>query len=147
MMDTYDLEDVFRAKNPDKMYFTFSRGDSKSRIDCFLSPITRRCSIKSSSVYHLLFTDHAIVYMNTDFKKTVHGPGVWKMNVATIYSAQFQEGLENLWPIWKESISQYANITVWSEIIKYRIKQLTIEKSRTLNINKHTISKYEKKNR
>ena len=62
-----------------------------------------------------------------------------------IYSAQFQEGLENVWPVWKESISQYANITVWWEIIKYRIKQLTIEISRSLNINRHTISKYEKR--
>ena len=112
-MDTYDLEDVFRAENPDKKSFTFSRGDSKSRIDFFLTPITRRCSIKSTSVCPFPFSDHDIVNISTDFKKTDHGPGVWKMNVATIYSAQFQEGLENLWPIRKESISQYANITVW----------------------------------
>ena len=124
---------------------TFSRGDSKSRIDFFLTPITRRCNIKTSSVYHFPFSDNDIVNISTDFKKTDHEPGVWKMNVATIYSAHFQEGLENLWPIWKESISQYANITVWWEIIKYRIKQLTIEISRSLNINKHTISKYEKR--
>ena len=123
LMDTYDLEDVFRAHYPDKKSFTFSRGDSKPRIDFFLTPITSRCSIKSSSVYHFPFSDHDIVNISTDFKKTDHGPGVWKMNVATIYSAQFQEGFENLWPIWKESISRYANITVWWEIIKYRIKQ------------------------
>ena len=36
MMDTYDLEDVFRAQNPDKMSFTFSRGDSKFRYIFFL---------------------------------------------------------------------------------------------------------------
>ena len=145
LMETYDFEDVFRAQNPDKMSFTFSRGDSKSRIDYFLTPITRRGHIKSSSIFHFPFSDHDIVNISTDFKKFDHGPGVWKMNVATIYSAQFQESIENLWPIWKNSLSQYANITVWWEIIKCRIKQLTIEISRSLNINKHTISKFEKR--
>ena len=35
LMKTYDLEDIFRKQNPDKKVFTFSRGDSKSRIDFF----------------------------------------------------------------------------------------------------------------
>ena len=67
------------------------------------------------------------------------------MNAATIASAQFQECIENLWPTWKNTISKYENITVWWEMIKYKIKQLTIEVSRSLNTSKHTISKYEKR--
>ena len=58
------------------------------------------------------------------------------MNVATLGSTQFQESIETLWPCWKGSISQYSNITVWLEMIKYKIKQLTIEISRNININK-----------
>ena len=38
----------------------------------------------------------------------------------------------------KSTISDYENILVWWETIKYKIKQLTIEPSRTLNINKQT---------
>ena len=67
------------------------------------------------------------------------------MNTATIFSAQFQENIENLWPIWKSTISDYENILVWWEMIKYKIKQLTSETSRTLHINKQTIAKYEKR--
>ena len=67
------------------------------------------------------------------------------MNTATIFSAQFQETIENLWPIWKSTISDYENILVWWEMIKYKINQLTIERSRTLNINKQIFAKYEKR--
>ena len=129
LMKTYDLEDFFRKQNP----------------DFFLTPLTRDCNIKQSSVFHFPFSDHDIVNTYTDFKKTDHGPGVWKMNAATITSAQFKECIENLWPSWKNTISKYENITVWWEMIKYKIKQLTIEVSRSLNTSKHTISKYEKR--
>ena len=111
-MKTYDLEDIFRKQNPDKKAFTFSRGKSKSRIDFFLTPLTRDCNIKQSSVFHFLFSDHDIVNIYTDFKTIDHGPGVWKMNAVTITSAQFQESIENLWPTWKNTISKYENITV-----------------------------------
>ena len=145
LIETYDLEDIYRKHHPNKKVFTFSRGDSKSRIDFFLTPRTRECKIKASTVCHFPFSDHDIVSINTDFKKIDHGPGVWKMNVSTITSEQFRESLEHLWPIWKSNISQYENITVWWEITKYKIKQLTIEMSCSLNTKKHAISKYEKR--
>ena len=145
LMETSDIEDVFRKQNPKKQSFSFSRGESKSRIDFFLTSVFNRNSIKTSSIIHFPFSDHDIVNIKTDFNKTDIGPGVWKMNVATLGSTQFQESIETLWPCWKGSISQYSNITVWWEMIKYKIKQLTIEISRNININKQTISKYEER--
>ena len=47
--------------------------------------------------------------------------------------------------VMKSTISDYENILVWWEMIKYKMKQLTIETSRTLNTNKQTIAKYEKR--
>ena len=58
----------------------------------------------------------------TDFTKTEKGPGVWKMDVATIYSAQFRESIEHLWPIWKSKIPDYEDILVWWEMVRHKIK-------------------------
>ena len=58
-----------------------------------------------------------------DFSKTEKGPGVWKMNVSTIHSAQFRESIMYLWPTWESKITEYEDILVWWEMVKYKIKQ------------------------
>ena len=67
------------------------------------------------------------------------------MNVATIYSAQFRESMKHLWSIWKSKIPAYEDILVWREMVKHKIKQLTIETSCSLNLNKWITAKYEKR--
>ena len=42
-------------------------------------------------------------------------------------------------------ITDYTNILVWWEMVKYKIKQLTIETSRAINLSKSTVEKYEKR--
>ena len=64
--------------------------------------------------------------------------------VVTIYSAQFRESIEHLWSIWKSKIPDYEDILVWREMVKDKIKQLTIETRCSLNLNKYTIAKSEK---
>ena len=48
-----------------------------------------------------------------NFFKTEQGPGVWKMNVATIHSAQFRESITYLWSTWKSNIADYRDILIW----------------------------------
>ena len=73
------------------------------------------------------------------------GQGVWKMNVSTIKSKNFRESLECFWPIWAASIDESEHILTWWEIMKYKIKQLSIETSRYLNLSKRTVYKYEQR--
>ena len=65
------------------------------------------------------------------------------MNAATITSALFRESFERLWPIWCETLHNYTTPLIWWEKIKYNIKQLTIETSKTLNDSKYKIKTYE----
>ena len=67
------------------------------------------------------------------------------MNVSTIKSKTFRESLECLWPIWAASIDESEHILTWWEIMKYKIKQLSIETSRYLNLSKRTVHKYEQR--
>ena len=65
--------------------------------------------------------------------------------MATIHSPQNQESIEHLWSTWKSIITDYTDILVWWEMVKYKIKQLTIETSRAINLSKSTVEKYEKR--
>ena len=88
----------FRKRYPDQKSFTFNRGISKSRIGYFLKRSSCDCNIEHANVSHFPFSDHDLVFIDTDFSKTEKGPGVWKLNASTIYSTQFHDSIEQLWP-------------------------------------------------
>ena len=67
------------------------------------------------------------------------------MNAKTIQSNIFRESLETLWPKWPIDILSYQNPIDWWEVVKYKIKHLTIEISKSLNITKDKIIKLEKR--
>ena len=135
------LEDIFRKRFPTQRKFTFSPGISKSRIDLFLTSKLLDSNIKSTSIIHFPFSDHDAVKLNMDFSQTARGPGIWKMNVKTIQSSIFRESIETLWPIWTSEIELYESPITWWEITKYKIKHLTIETSKSLNITKGSLLK------
>ena len=60
-----------------------------------------------------------------------------------VKSSIFRESTETLWPIWASEIDSYESPIVWWEIIKYKIKHLIIERSKSLNITKFKCIKIE----
>ena len=138
-----NLDDIFRKRFPTKQLFTFTRGSSKSRIDLFLTSKLLDSNIRATSIVHFPFSDHDALKLNIDFSQTAKGSGIWKMNVQTIQSSIFRECIESLWPIWASKMELYDNPTVWWEITKYKIKHLTIEISKSLNITKSKFKKLE----
>lgn len=145
LMNTFSIEDIFRKRYPFKTSFSFSRCNSKSRIDFFLLSQFLNYDIKAIAIEHFPFSDHDINTLNIEFENIERGPGIWKMNLATIQSPLFKESLERLWPIWSNTAGEYDSLLTWWEIIKYQIKQLTVETSRTLNTSKMDIKKYEER--
>ena len=91
-----DLEDIFRKREPSKLCYSFSRAHSKSRIDFFLMSNSLDSSIHNASIEYFPYSDHDIVRLNSCFRQIQRGPGVWKMNIATIKSALFKESIERL---------------------------------------------------
>ena len=138
-----NLEDILSKRFPTKQLFTISRGSSKSRIDLFLTSKLLDRIIRATSIVHFPFSDHDAVKLNVDFSQTAKGPGIWKMNVQTIQSSIFRECIERLWPKWASEIELYESPTVWWEITKYKIKHLTIETRKSLNITKLKFLKLE----
>ena len=67
------------------------------------------------------------------------------MNTKTIFSIVFRESIETLWPIWSTEMDSYQNPIKWWESIKYKIKHLTIEISKSINISKNIFMHIEKR--
>ena len=144
-MKQYSLEDIYRKRYPNKNTFTFSRGNSRSRIDYFLTSAMLDGFIKDSAVVNFPFSDHDAIILQFDLDKSLKGPGIWKMNANTIQSDIFRESLEKLWPEWVNRINDYENILIWWEMIKILLKHLTIEISKSMNINKYQVEQLEKR--
>ena len=138
-----NLEDIFRKRFPTKRMYTFSRGISQSRIDLFLTSMLLDSAINSTSIVHFPFSDHDAIKLNIDSSRNAKGPGIWKMNVKTIQSTSFRKSIETLWPIWAGGLTSYESPLSWWEVTKYKIKHLTIEISKSLNITKYKLQKME----
>ena len=144
IMLNFNLVDIYRKRFLSKQSFTFSRGSSKSRIDYFLTSWLLDSNIVTS-ILHSPFSDHDAIRIDINMLQCKRGLGIWKMNTKTIFSTSFQESLEKLWPIWSSEMDSYRNPTEWWEIMKYTIKHLTIEISKSLNISKHKFIQIEKR--
>ena len=48
-----------------------------------------------------------------------------------------------MWQSWSNSINSYDSLLNWWDFTKYKIKQLTIETSRTIYTSKNSVNKYE----
>ena len=83
-MKQYKLEDIYRKPYPNKRTFTFFRGNSRSRIDYFLTSTILDTYINDTSVVHFPFSDHDAIVLQMDLVKSLNGPGIWKMNSNTI---------------------------------------------------------------
>ena len=138
-----NLEDIFRKRFPTERIYTFSRGHSKSRIDLFLTSRLLDSAINSTSIVHFPFSDHDAIKLHVNSTQNAKGPGIWKMNVKTIHSTSFRKSIETLWPIWAGDMTSYESPLTWWEVTKYKIKHLTIEISKSLNITKYKLQKME----
>ena len=73
--NVYDLEDVWRRRNPDTRDFTWSGQGKMSRIDYFLISVS--LDVQIENVYHSFvpFTDHKAVDLLINIDLVERGPG------------------------------------------------------------------------
>ena len=143
LINQFNLDDLFRKRFPNKQAFTFSRGSSKIKNRSISNIMLVGLSCKNTSVLHFPFSDHDAISLEIDLTKKLRGPGTGKMNVNTIQSQVFRECIDNLWPCWASEINVYKTPIFWWEMVKYRIKQLTIEITKSFNISKTKFKKLE----
>lgn len=62
-MQNFDLSDVWRIRNPDLIQYTWSRGQSKSRIDLFLINDSLLNMVKEADIRFTAISDHNLIFL------------------------------------------------------------------------------------
>jgi hypothetical protein len=140
LIDFFQLEDIWRRRNPDKLEFSWESRGKKSRIDYFLISQFSDYQVKDTCHLNAPFSDHKPVLLNLSLGRTKRGPGMWKMNVNVIRSTLFQKAFLSMWEDWVKQKARYE-LRTWWDLGKKRIKELAQniskiladQKTRTLN--------------
>ena len=139
IINKYDLEDVWRRRNPDCVKFTWKNSGKHqaSRIDYWLISRSLDNCMKTTAIIECPFSDHDAVLIDINMNEIKRGRGYWKMNNDVIQSSFFKQKFNTFWDEWKETINRSEDIRAWWDITKIKIKQLTIWCSKEIAINKN----------
>lgn len=129
IIETNELVDVWRVKNPDKRQFTWhssQKPHSSSRLDYFLISsciLNKTKSVKITTGYK---TDHSAVKLTIDTADVNRGPGYFKLNNSLLQDEKYLNMI-------KKSIKETAEInkdanpiTLWG-VMKGNIRNETIK--------------------
>lgn len=118
---TNNLCDYWRLVNPDAKKISFQRGNSKSRIDYFLTCQNLGCNLLSPKICHFPFSDHDIVSLKVKLHELTRGPGTWIMNESVIDSDNFKHIFEIWWTQRKLEKRKFENVREWWDNTKVKI--------------------------
>ena len=143
-MQINSLDDIWRERNPNVIRYTFHRKESKSRLDYFLTSNVLNQQISNASISHCSFSDHELVSIKLDLVDTKRGPGYWKMNAKIIESERYKVTFQSFWKSWIREKNKYKNKREWWEATKWKIENLTIQISNSMNVKEREIQRLEK---
>ena len=136
LSNSFDLEDIWRRRYPNEKEYSWNGRGRMSRIDFWLTSLSLNNQI--DDVYHCYapYTDHKSINIIIRTEEISQGKGIWKMNTSNILKEEFRQDFTEMWKQWQIKKSNYHDIRIWWDIGKRRIKNLTQEFSKKVNINK-----------
>lgn len=128
-IENFDLQDVFRRRNPYAKCYTWVGRNRFSRIDYWLTSKSMDYKIRNVDIKLCPYSDHDAVCIYVNTSETEYGKGVWKMNADILKTDEFINEFYKAWNIWQSEKDRYPSQRFWWDIVKKRLKQLTIRVS------------------
>ena len=126
---TFEINDIWRIKNPEKKRFTWRQKTPivQCRLDFFLVSESLYDSVEKTDILPSMISDHSPIYLGLMFlPQIVNGAGLWKLNLSLLDDKQYCEKLEINLKSWQAKYALLENKnTIW-ELIKYEIRQFSI---------------------
>lgn len=136
IIESYDLEDVYRRRFPEKKLFSWCRGTKASRIDYWLISKSLDNQVDNIDYKVCPLSDHGLVELKFRTTETKHGKGIWRMNLNIVTSPLFKKSFQSLWKYWQGQKPQYEDIAIWWDLGKKKIKDLVIRIASEINVRK-----------
>ena len=130
---THDLVDIWRVRNPTLRRFTWSQKKPvvQRRLDFWLVDDALQEDVDLIVIIPSIKSDHsAIVLVIKSIENQTHGPSFWKFNVSLLNNGNYVALINNNFPVWLEEFKDVADPRLFWDLIKYKIRQVTITYSK-----------------
>ena len=129
----FDLVDIWRIRNPDSKLFTWRQRNPfiQRRLDYWLISDVCQDDIEMSDIIPLINSDHSAIFLHfNSIDKPKHGPSFWKFNASLVNDDDFVALINESVPLWLEEFKDVIDKRLLWDLIKYRIRQITIKYSK-----------------
>ena len=132
LMETLDLIDIWRIKNPGKKRFTWRQRNPlvQCRLDYFLVSETIQDFTSDVDILPAFKSDHSGIFIKISGKEEERrGKGYWKFNTSLLDDNQFIENLRAELTEWVKLVDYLDAQQKW-EWVKYKIRLFCIQYSK-----------------
>ena len=131
----YDLEDIWRKRNPHKMQFTFRQKTPiiQSRLDYWFISTRLEKDINMCDITTSIAPDHSGIRLEIRGidKKFEHGRSYWKFNNSLCLDGKYVDGMKSeIARLKTQENSEFKSKSVWWDYMKMKMRQYTIKFSK-----------------
>ena len=129
----FDLIDVWRIRNPEMKRFTWRQKKPliQRRLDFWLISDSCQEDIEKSDIISSINSDHSAIILHfSSIDRQKHGPSFWKFNASLVDDTNYTALLTESVPVWLAEFSEVTDKRVLWDLIKYKIRQLSIKYSK-----------------
>ena len=129
LMNTFDLHDIWRIRNPDKKQFTWRQKTPRiqCRLDYWLISDCLHEYTRETNIKFAPFTDHSAITLELENPKfQSQRIGYWKFNLSLTTDANYQDLIRNNLAIWIKESEEITDKRIQWDYIKYKIGIETI---------------------
>ena len=131
IMQSYDLVDIWRERNPTSKLFSWSSNITPGihcRLDFFLISRTMVTNVTESGFQSGIQSDHRFITLSVQLHTVKRGPGFWKFNNSLLLDNAFVNGIIDL--VNREKCNLFIDAMQRWELIKFKIRNFCIHYSK-----------------
>lgn len=142
-LESKDLVDIWRVKNPDKRVFSWRKPNSRqlvmSRLDYFFLSQDLVLRTQSVDIKTRYSSDHCRIVLTLDLSPFTRGKGFWKFNNLHLKDPNFLQAMNNiiLQELWNVKNREQSDLGKQWEMLKLKMsdaaKQFAVSKSKERN--------------
>ena len=133
LMTSLHCFDGWRHLHPSEQCFTWDKPDGSisSRIDLVLFPSPWIHLLSSCSIVPCPHSDHRATVTRFALPRTfATGPSYWKFNTSLLDDQQYMSSISTFWKQWQNERADFADIRLWWDVGKIKLRQLTMSFSK-----------------